>query len=75
MIFFFKPKFYSSEFYRMFDTYAYLNGSLHENGIFKEIQGVSEKLISFHNLIIWTRICQIITNFNITCKNNSKSYL
>ena len=55
----------------------------HKFWCFKEfdiwyIQGVSEKLISFCNLISWPILVRMISNFNCLCRNNSKfsaSYL
>ena len=35
------------------------------------IQGVSEKIL-FCNLITWSILVQIISNFNSMCGNNSK---
>ena len=43
-----------------------------QKNIFSDILGVSEKLISFSNLIIWPIPFQMISNFNSTCRNYSK---
>ena len=39
------------------------------------VQSVSEKFVSFYNLIIWPIPIRMISNFNCMCKNNSKFYV
>ena len=39
------------------------------------VQGVSEKLKPFYNLIIWAILIQMISDFNCICRNNLQFYV